>query len=95
MSLLEIFLIYLKLAKTLNWLNNCMVLYMYKAHGQGKITPGDKEIFQHFEWGRRFDLVIKMPKVILRSSNLVYLESQMLYTKIQSEGFLVSGEEDF
>ena len=57
------------------------------------------QIFLHtVAWGRKFDLILKkvkgQPWVIIWT-NLADLESMMLYTKIQSQSFLGSGEEDF
>ena len=48
--------------------------------------------------GHKFDHTRERSKVILASSfqqNLVDFESLMLYTKIQPQSFLNSGEEDF
>ena len=55
--------------------------------------------FQQFPhtnvWGHKFDLAVKRLKVHLQSANLVDPESSRLYTKIQPQSFLGSGEEDF
>ena len=46
--------------------------------------------------GHEFDHTIKRSKSsIIISINLVDFESLMLYTKIQPQSFLSSGEEDF
>ena len=59
-------------------------------------------IFQHFRctnvWGRKSDIAVKkakgQPRTII-STDLADIESPMLYTKIQPQSFLGSGEEDF
>ena len=58
--------------------------------------------FHHFPHintsGRKFDHAIersKGPLTVMISTNLVDLESSMLYTNIQPQSFLGSGEENF
>ena len=55
-------------------------------------------IFQKFVWRIKFELAVKkakgQPRIII-CANLVDLESLILYTKIQPQSFLGSGENFF
>ena len=77
---------------------NYTILYMYIAQGQGQITPWHIISPQFWLYRKKVTdhprIIWDYPRIIIWT-NLVDLESPILFTKIPPRSFLGSGGEDF